>query len=477
MAMFDSMRARLTLWYVSVLALVLLAFSFGVHSLLERKLHQRLDAGLRSALESMQHSLLDELAEGETQQEAAMSTVSELLYPNLVMAVFDSEGRLLAESPSPGGAAASLPVPSSAVNEAVAFFTLSAEKTSDNENWRVAAQRTRAAPGASSFLIVVKQSLDTVTEELGLLRQVLYLAVPLALALAGAGGWLLGRKSLAPVAAMSARARRITAESLEARLPVANPRDELGQLAATFNELLGRLNASFDQQRQFMADASHELRTPLHVIGTATDVTLKQPSRNESEYRDAIAMIQQQTRRLTRIVEDMFTLARADAGRREPQISDFYLDELLAETARAARLLAERKGVSVTLETANGIAFRGDEGLLRQMMLNLLDNSIKHTPAHGTVIVSLEQSASTFEITVADTGSGIPSEAQPHIFKRFYRVDKARARASEANGSGAGLGLSIARWVAELHHGKLELRHSDPHGSTFVASLPRAGIR
>jgi signal transduction histidine kinase len=186
-------------------------------------------------------------------------------------------------------------------------------------------------------------------------------------------------------------------------------------------------------------------------------------------------MIQQQTRRLTHIVEDMFTLARADAGRRELNVSDFYLNELLAETTRAAQVLAERKGVRVTLHAADEAPYHGDEGLMRQMLLNLLDNAIKYTPSDGTVEVSLNQSQAAMEITVSDTGTGIPAEAQPYIFERFYRVDKARARTENGRGSGAGLGLAIARWVAEAHQGSLTLKRSNHTGSTFMIKLPMNG--
>ncbi len=277
------------------------------------------------------------------------------------------------------------------------------------------------------------------------LRGILYIAVPVALALAGLGGWFLARKSLAPVVAMSESARRIGSGNLDERLPVANPRDELGQLAATFNELLARLDdaftqqqRAFEQQRQLMADASHKLRTPLSVMHTTAEVTLAGERRDEGEYRDAVAMMDAQTRRMRRIVEDMFTLARADAGHRPLERTDFYLDELVAETACAASVPATRKGVKVEVAASVETLYRGDEGLLRQMLLNLLDNAIKYTPADGAVRVSLTSPGSTYEIEVADTGRGIPPEAQPHIFKRFYRVDKARSRDGAVDRGGAG---------------------------------------
>jgi signal transduction histidine kinase len=180
----------------------------------------------------------------------------------------------------------------------------------------------------------------------------------------------------------------------------------------------------------------------------------------------------EQARRLARIVEELFTLARADAGQRAIERKSFYLDELVAETARAAGVLASRKGVLMECAPAPEAPFHGDEGLLRQMILNLLDNAIKHTPTGGRVRLSLEQRNSEYAVTVADTGAGVPVEAQPHIFRRFYRADKARSRAWVADGGGAGLGLSIAKWIAEAHDGRLELAHSDETGSTFVASFP-----
>jgi two-component system, OmpR family, sensor kinase len=467
----DSVRTRLTLWYVGVLALVLLAFSVGVYVLLAHSLHQRLDAGLRATAEAVTAMIERERAEGESESEAAVSAVEELHYPHQGMAVCDARGNLLAAKPAAGGVAAPPPaaIPSAAGRPI--FQTLPALQSGSDDGIRVATERRRLTSASGEYLIVVAQPLESVAEELDTLRGIFYLAVPLALLLAGLGGWLLARKSLTPVVQMSEQARRIGAENLGERLPVANPRDELGRLAATFNELLGRLNASFDRQRQFMADASHELRTPLYVMRTAAEVTLEQPHREEGEYRDALLMVEAQARRLTRIVEDMFTLARADAGRRELQTADFYLDELVAETTRAARVLAERKGVGVELKAAE-TRYWGDEGLLRQMLLNLLDNAIKHTPPGGVVSVSLDSSGPALEITVADTGSGIPTEAQPHIFDRFYRVDKARSRSENADGSGAGLGLAIARWVAEAHNGGLALRRSDARGSAFTVSLP-----
>jgi heavy metal sensor kinase len=290
--------------------------------------------------------------------------------------------------------------------------------------------------------------------------------------MAALGGWFLARKSLAPVVAMSERARLMGAGNFDDKLPVANPRDELGQLATTFNELLGRLSAAFSQQRKFMADASHEMRTPLSVIQANASVTLAQAHRDETEYRESIRMMDEQTQRLTRIVDDMFTLARADSGRYPLRKTKFYLDELVDETARAASILGSRKDVTVDVLNCSDSVVYGDEDLLRRMILNLLDNAIKYTPPKGSVKLSLTRKQQDYFLEVSDTGTGIPTEAQSDIFDRFYRVDKSRSRSEVAGGSGAGLGLSISRWVAEAHGGSLRLDRSNKQGSTFVAILP-----
>jgi signal transduction histidine kinase len=269
---------------------------------------------------------------------------------------------------------------------------------------------------------------------------------------------------------MANQARRIGAEHLDRRLPVANPRDELGHLAQTFNGLLDRLTASLNQQRQFMADASHELRTPLAAIRSAAGVTLQREHRDPQEYREALTLVDEQSRRLGRLVDDMFTLARADAGHAPIRPQTFYLDELIAEIARAGSQIGSRRGVVVAVEPVGEIPFVGDEELVRRMLTNLVDNAVRYSPQGGTVRVTMTGDAGVCRIAIRDEGPGVPSEARPHIFDRFYRADKARTQG--AFDEGAGLGLAIARWVAEAHGGTLALEGSDARGSTFVVILP-----
>ena len=224
-----------------------------------------------------------------------------------------------------------------------------------------------------------------------------------------------------------------------------------------------------------MADASHELRTPLSVIRTTSAVALQRADREKAEYREALGIVEEEARRLTRIVEDMFTLARADAGQPGLQRTQFYLNELLADVARAASVLAARKNIQIDVSLADEARFEGDEALLRRMLLNLLDNAIRHTEDGGKVQITLEPRAGQYVVRVGDTGGGIPPQDQPHIFERFYRADKARSRAETIAGSGAGLGLPIARSIAEAHHGSLELERSGETGAVFVILLPIRG--
>jgi two-component system, OmpR family, sensor kinase len=470
MPMINTVRGRLTLWYVSALALILVVFGVAVYVMLSRALHRRVDEALRSTIEISITSLTHDTQEGQSSQSAAQSTTAELSHPQQAMMIFDGAGRLLAEHPYEEDLHIRLPDLGAIPDDDVYLYTVT-EETDADDHHRLAVRRVRIPPADTPYIILASQPLEAVEDEMESLREILYFATPATLLLAGLGGWFLARQGFAPVAAMARRARQIGAGSLDWQLPVANPRDELGQLATAFNELLSRLDSAFDEQRRFMADASHELRTPLTVMSTAAGVTLKKEHRGEEEYREALQMVAEQTRRLSRIVKDMFILARADAGRYPLQKRTLYLNDLLGEVARAGSMLASDKNISVEFTSLPEAAFHGDEDLLRQMVLNLVDNAVKFTPAGGVVRLGLTRQADEYLLSVSDTGPGIPAEAQAHVFERFYRADKARSRAEDG---GAGLGLAIAMWIAQAHDGNLDLAASDQNGTTFIARLPAA---
>jgi len=326
--------------------------------------------------------------------------------------------------------------------------------------------------------LVILASRHPESELLAHLRVALGWLIPITIILASAGGYFLARRNLAPVAYMTARADRISESTLHDRLAVQNPADELGRLAMTLNRLLDRLDLAFERQRRFIADASHELRTPLAILQGESEVALSNPTRTPEEYRESLAALQHEARRLARIVEDMFTLSRADAGQFPVNARPLYLDEVVADCAHSVRTLAAAKSISLNVESNGELPFSGDESLISRMLLNLLDNAIKYTPNGGKVAIGARATPAGAQITVTDNGPGVPQEFQSRIFERFFRADQARTRASSAADSntasagGAGLGLSIAKWIAEAHHGTLTLTRSDTTGTVFTVNLP-----
>ena len=468
--MIGSLRARLTVWYVSILAVVLAGVSLMVHELLRRQLLERIDENLRAVTSIAVTSLDNDLAEGQGVLSAAQSTSAELHSNQAMVAIYDAAGNLLAEAGRDDEL--QLTLPPLVTGETPVLFT--ATESDDDDRHRIAVRRATVGPSQTEYLVAVGSDLEPAEEELAALRSILASVVPVALVIAAIVGWFLARHSLSPVMIMANQARRIGIENLGGRIPVVNPHDELGRLAATFNELLGRLEASFAQQRQFMADASHELRTPVATTRTAVTVALQVPHRDEQDYRDTLEIIEHQTDRLARLVDDMFTLARADAGNYPVQRSPMYLDELVHEVARAARVLADRKHVVIAVTADEDAAFTGDEDLIRRMLVNLLDNAIRHAPHASTVTVVLRRVDGAYEVAVSDQGPGISVEARPYIFERFYRSETSRGR-SRSDPGGAGLGLSIARWIARLHDGDITLGSSAESGSTFLIRIPITG--
>jgi two-component system OmpR family sensor kinase len=466
--MLDTVRARLTLWYVSLLAAILVVVLVMVYVLLARALYVRIDDGLQAVIQTAATSLANDLAEGQGIDDAARSTAAELASRQQLVAIYDGRGR--GEAGREDDIVVPLPPTGEIPVDGEASLLTIVEADDLDDRHRLALRRVMIPPGVE-YVIVVGSSLEPTDEELASLRSILAYVVPLSLVVAGIGGWFLAGRSLSPVVAMADRARKIGVESLNARLPVANPRDELGLLAETFNELLARLETSVHQQRQFMADASHELRTPVTIARTAARVALQQPTRTESEYRETLQIVEQEAIRLSRIVDDMFTLTRADAGNYPVRTTPMYLDEVVDDAVRAARVVAATRDVSITVECVHSAAFTGDEELIRRLIVNVLDNAVRYSSAKGDVRVALDRTGDLYAVSVSDQGPGIPAEAQSRIFERFYRVDMARTHDGVSDG-GAGLGLALARWIAHVHGGDITLAASSRLGSTFVITLP-----
>jgi signal transduction histidine kinase len=425
-----------------------------------------------AALEIVGNMIASEEKEDDVGQETISELIAVLRFPDIVLTICDSTGKKIIER---ADTRLTLPpiLPMSWLDKkGTKLISWKPNTFGPKIKWRIAIRMIRLERNGQLYFAAAAQSQKTIGIQLDLLERIFFMIMPAAILLAGLSGWLFAKKSLAPVAAMTERVQHIYADKLDERLPIKQPYDEIGRLAQTFNDLLARLQEAFLKERQFMADAAHELRTPLYVARTAADVTLKQPHRAEEEYREALIMISQQERRLTRIVEDLFLLGCTDDRGRRLELSDFSLNILVHDSVQAINVLAAQKRIRVdTVIAAPEIMYRGDEYLLRQMLMNVLDNAVKFTPADGTVCVSFRSTASSLMIEVADSGPGIPEKDQPHIFERFYRGDQARSRTDTASGTGAGLGLPIAKWIAETHGGSLTLRRSDSRGSVFTILL------
>jgi len=470
--MFDSVRTRLTLWYASVLAVSLVAFALLVYYAAARIFYERQDESLRSTAETVASAYMQELEEEGSIAKANEVVLTQMVFPNRYVEVVDTEGRLVAQSSNL--VAHSLTLPATTLSEArqrSVGFVVSKTIESESLGVRVAAVPLSKNSNNPFGFAVVAESLNVIEGGLRRLRRDFFAGVLLVLLVASLGGYFLARKSLAPIALMNAQTQRITAENLSSRLDVTNPRDELGQLATTINALLARLDATFTEQQRFIADASHELRTPLAVLRGETEVALEQ-NRGAEDYRESLALIKDEAERLTRIVENLFILARQPVDQHSIMKEPLRLNEVVSECVRSAQVLATQRGLRLHLDGATSeVHFTGDDEMLKRMLLNLLDNAVKYTSPGGDVGVALSTQNGSARIVVTDSGIGIPSADQPRIFDRFYRVDKARSRAL----GGAGLGLSIAKWIVEAHGGTIAVQSIPTQGSEFIVDLPLKG--
>ena len=458
-----NVRSRLTLWYVLVLA-SLLALYAGVASLfLFLSLREDFDQNLLQDIETIEGMLTKEPNGGVSFHSSHPSAAEPRI--GRFIEVWSPQGSLLYRSAElQDQTLGDPPGPDEGLHDPSPSTTRLPNGT-----------RVRLASSVyhiedQRVVLRAAYSEERLWRELGEFGQVLLLGFPIAVLLAGFGGYALARKALAPIDLMATQAKTISAERLGDRLSIETPEDELGKLGTVFNDVLGRLQAAFDQLRRFTSDASHELRTPLTAIRSVGEVAL-QDQRSPAEYRDVIGSMLEEVDRLTRLAESLLALSRADTGHIQLQREVIPLLQLAKEAGSVVEVLAEEKRQRIDIEGDAGVLVSADRLILRQAIVNLLDNAIKYSPTQSRVLVRVQSGGDKQAfLDVVDQGPGIPSEHQPYVFDRFYRVDRARTR----EWGGAGLGLSITRWEVEAHGGEITLMSEEGRGSTFRVSLPLA---
>ena len=472
-----SIRLRLTLWYSAVLAVSLLGFGLLLYVILDHALEAAADQNL--AYQAREIAGTSRVREGYRPGThwIVLPDVDVFSSPNVYVQVASLEGEIQARSGNLDKEV--LPIGAGALDAARRGESLFEEfwldDGADGRRLRIYSAPLVLEDGTLVGVLQVARPLMVTEAPLVQLRVILVAMGAVSLLVAMIAGWVLARAALAPIDRLAQTAQDIgAAQDFGRRVQYHGPKDEVGRLAVTFNEMLGRLqsayeylNGAYDAQRRFVANASHELRTPLTSIRGNIGFLRRVVDMDPADREAALADIASEVERMSRLVSDLLTLARADAGQHLPK-SPVELAPLVREVARQARFLSEG-GVEVALDRVDEASVLGDPDHLKQLLLILADNAVKYTPAGGRVSLSAHRQNGSLRLVVADSGIGIGPEERERIFERFYRADPARSP------GGAGLGLAIARWIAEEHGGDIEVQSSPGQGSTFTVRLPALG--
>jgi len=430
------LRTRLTVLYAALLAAALVVYAACVSAFFLHNLREQIDVSLDRDLETVEGNLvLNPNGHLELHTHEGEADEDNEYDRGYFLEVWSRDGNLLYRS------------------EQLADQSLGTTPHIPSEHRREAAQSLRLPSGTRvrtmsrvhyltgdmSVIVRLAVSEEHLWGEFWERIAVLIVGLPITVAFVAIMGYLVAGRALRPVDTMARRAAEITAEQLKARLKIDNPEDELGRLGTAFNATLARLENSFDQLRRFTADASHELRTPLTAIRSVGEVSLRKTG-DQKYYRDIIGSMLEETNRLTKLVDSLLTMSRADAGRVQPHFTETRPLDLARESASLLEVLAEEKEQTLRVEGDEVVTVMADRTILRQALVNLIDNAVKYTPIKGSILIRVSNHLQGAVIEVQDSGPGIPVEHRSRIFERFYRVDKARTRAE----GGTGLGLSIA---------------------------------
>ncbi len=458
-----SIRWRLTIWFSSILLAILVLGGLALDTLLENYLYNDIDANLQVYTTRVHGTLNFSQTEGpldSTTIRSRIFPVNEFSTPGTYIQLMDSSGKVIVKSDNLGNQ--ELPVNPLLIERGISGNT-DIQTVPAGDGARVRIMVSPVFFGNQVLLLEVAQSLKPLESTLAQLRLALVAGILLALLLTAISGAVLVRRALAPVESITRTARSIEDSSdLDRRVGYQGPRDEIGQLAETFDHMIGRLARTFESQKSFITDASHELRTPLTVIQGNLDLLKR--NMGEENRKESLRAIEAETRRMTNVVGDLLLLAEVEAGQTKPQESVSLKELARAEIKRVQPLAGKRNIAPGRLED---LSVKGDAQRLTQLLGNLIDNAIKYTPDDGRITVSVFRQRHQACLEISDTGIGIAPENLPYLFDRFYRVDKSRSRAK----GGTGLGLAIVKGIAEAHGGTVTVSSEPDKGSTFTVRL------
>ena len=470
MRFISSIKFKFTVWYLLVLTVLLIGLSLATYGYLSRNLYESLDDSLIVRTDQLRNirGVLQAIAQGTFEEEVG----------EVVVLYYERDGEIYATSRR----GLQIQLDTKSVRDAIggqsAFDTVSVENVGEIRFRIIPFRPDRPVPfprglggpprgfSIRSAAIAVGQPTDQIDMALGALVRTFLVAIPLTLLVAGAGGVFLAGRALKPVDQMTKVAQEIGETDLNRQIPV-NTQDELGRLGSTLNQMLARLSRAFNRQKEFTGDASHELRTPLAVIQAESTLAL-QRVRTPGEYRGSLETIAEEAESMSRIISQMLALARADSGTDQLVFEELELHGLLREVVDDMQALSLGKNLQWKTRLNGSLTVMGDRGLLKQLFLNLLENSVRYTPQGGEVSITSEVNGHEALLSVSDSGIGISDEHLPHIFERFYRVDKARSRSE----GGSGLGLAICQQITELHQGQIGVRSAEGKGTTFTMTIP-----
>jgi heavy metal sensor kinase len=453
------LRARITAWYFAVLVVAFASFAWISDLGFRHSIETTVNDASRANLESVQRILVRATPKGVEEVKEKLNKLGGLWSGAALLEVADADGRMIFQSERFKKPYRTLPPVS---KSEITFLTTNLEHLQHRIAMRAVEINGR------TFRVRVAVPTEPFDQALDRFRLILKETLPFLVVLASLAGYWLSGRALAPVNAIIETARGVGVQNLSSRLAVPPANDELRRLSETLNAMLGRIEASVKRLTQFTADASHDLRTPVALIRTSAELALRRP-RTQDEYRETLSRILATSEETTHLIENLLTLARADAGAADLHFADIDLISHLERIAEEAGILAAGKRIQVTKELAAGpVRVSADSAAIERLLLILIENAIKYTPPGGKIEVNLSNGAGNARIEIRDTGIGISDKDLPHIFERFYRADQARSREP----GGSGLGLAIARWIVNLHGGLIEAQSTLGQGSVFRITLP-----